>query len=160
MTAEIISEITTIAEDVTGLPTEELTTMAEEAVTNLWQKISGGATMGFSNALLVSVVGFAIVFAVLGFLAIFVYGMGKVFDSLQNKKKPKVEAGVAIGSDVSAPASPAGTPLPANQSIGDLTLINVTEEEAAAIMAITSAKTGIPLNRLKFNSIKYLEDKK
>ena len=56
MTAEIISEITTIAEDVTGLPTEELTTMAEEAVTNLWQKISGGATMGFSNALLVSVV--------------------------------------------------------------------------------------------------------
>lgn len=160
MTTEIISEITTVAEEVTGLPAQELTTIAEEAATNLWQKISGGATMGFSNALLVSVVGFAIVFAVLGFLAIFVYGMGKVFDGLQSKKKPKVEAGVAISSDIATPAAPAGIPLPANQSMGDLTLINVTEEEAAAIMAITSSKTGIPLNRLKFNSIKYLEDKK
>ena len=59
-----------------------------------------------------------------------------------------------------ARAAAAGTPLPANQSIGDLTLINTTEEEAAVIMAITSSKSGIPLNRLKFNTIKLMEDNK
>ena len=156
MLAAILSEI----ESTTGIPAEEITPVVEEAATNLWQKISGGETMAITDSLMVSAVGFAIVFAVLGFLAIFVYGMGKVFDTLQKKKTVKVEQGVALGSDVSIPAAPVGTPLPANQSRGDLVLINVSEEEAAAIMAITSAKTGIPLNRLKFNSIKYLEDKK
>ena len=119
-----------------------------------------GATMDFGQTLLISVVGFSIVFLVLGFLAVFVFCMGKVFDILQKKKEAK-----AAVEAPAAPAAPAvtsaekGTPLPANQSLGDLTLINTTEEEAAVIMAITSAKSGIPLNRLKFNTIKYLEDK-
>ena len=108
-----------------------------------------GAIMDLGQTLLISVVGFGIVFLVLGFLAIFVYGMGKVFDVIGKKKEEKEAA-----------AAPAGTPLPANQSIGDLTLINTTEEEAAVIMAITSDKSGIPLNRLKFNTIKLMEDKK
>ncbi len=116
-----------------------------------------GATMDFGQTLLISVVGFAIVFLVLSFLAVFVFCMGKIFDILQKKKEAKAA--------VEAPAAPAvtsaekSTPLPANQSLGDLTLINTTKEEAAVIMAITSAKSGIPLNRLKFNTIKYLEDK-
>lgn len=109
------------------------------------------------QTLSIAVIGFAIVFAVLGFLAAFVYCMGKVFDSIQNKKK----APEAVQAPEAPPAvSSNGTPLPANQSAGDLTLINVTEEEAAVIMAITSSKSGIPLNRLKFNSIKNLEDNK
>lgn len=117
-----------------------------------------GATMDLGQTLLISAVGFAIVFLVLGFLAVFVYVMGKVFDVLQKKKEAKeiVEAPAAVA----APIASNGTPLPANQSIGDLTLINVTEEEAAVIMAITSNKSGIPLNRLKFNTIKLMEDKK
>ncbi len=119
-----------------------------------------GAIMNFGQTLLISVVGFAIVFLVLGFLAIFVYGMGKVFDILGKKKEAKEAA--AAEAPVASAAAPAvnGTPLPANQSIGDLTLINTTEEEAAVIMAITSSKSGIPLNRLKFNTIKLMEDKK
>ena len=119
-----------------------------------------GAIMDFGQTLLISVVGFGIVFLVLGFLAVFVFGMGKVFDIIGKKKEAKEAAAEApAAAPATAPAA-VGTPLPANQSMGDLTLINVTEEEAAAIMAITSSKTGIPLNRLKFNSIKYLEDKK
>lgn len=118
-----------------------------------------GAIMDLGQTLLISVVGFGIVFLVLGFLAIFVYGMGKVFDVIGKKKEEK-EAAAAEAPAAAAAAAPAGTPLPANQSIGDLTLINTTEEEAAVIMAITSDKSGIPLNRLKFNTIKLMEDKK
>ena len=118
-----------------------------------------GAIMDLGQTLLISVVGFGIVFLVLGFLAIFVFGMGKVFDVIGKKKEAKEEAAAEAPAAAAAPA-PAGTPLPANQSIGDLTLINTTEEEAAVIMAITSNKSGIPLNRLKFNTIKLMEDKK
>ena len=117
-----------------------------------------GAEMNFGQTLLISLVGFAVVFLVLGFLAIFVFCMGKVFDVLQKKAEAKeIPAAAPAAEKVSAPA---GSPLPANQSIGDLTLINTTEEEAAVIMAITSSKSGIPLNRLKFNSIRCLEDNK
>lgn len=118
-----------------------------------------GAIMDFGQTLLISLVGFGIVFLVLGFLAIFVYGMGKVFDIIGKKKEAK-EAATAEDPAAAAPVSPAGTPLPSNQSIGDLTLINTTESEAAVIMAITSSKSGIPLNRLKFNTIKLMEDNK
>lgn len=118
-----------------------------------------GAIMNFGQTLLISVVGFAIVFLVLGFLAVFVYGMGKVFDIIAKNKEAKAEAVEAPAAVAAAPAA-TGTPLPANQSIGDLTLINTTEEEAAVIMAITSNKSGIPLNRLKFNTIKLMEDNK
>ena len=115
-----------------------------------------GAEITIGQTLLISVIGFAIVFIILGFLAIFVTLMGKVFDALASKKKAENKA----AAPVAAPASAAGIPLPDNQSAGDLTLINCTDEEAAVIMAITSAKSGIPLNRLKFNSIKCLEDNK
>lgn len=38
-------------------------------------------------------------------------------------------------------------------------LVGVEEKDAAVIMAIVSHKTGIPLNRLKFDSITLKEDK-
>ena len=117
-----------------------------------------GAEMSFGQTLLISLVGFSVVFLVLGFLAIFVFAMGKVFDILAKNKDKKTAAVVAAPAE--APAVVSGTPLPENQSIGDLTLINTTEEEAAVIMAITSNKSGIPLNRLKFNTIKLMEDNK
>ena len=124
----------------------------------VFETLNPSGEMDIMQTLLISLVGFSIVFVVLGFLAIFVYGMGKVFDMLGKKKEAKEAA--AAPETTAAPAAQTGSPLPANQSIGDLTLINVTEEEAAVIMAVTSSKTGIPLNRLKFNSIKNLEDNK
>lgn len=116
-----------------------------------------GAEMTFGQTLLISLVGFSVVFLVLGFLAVFVFCMGKVFDVLAAKKEAKAAAEAPASVSDSAPVQ-TGSPIPSNQSIGDLTLINCTEEEAAVVMAITSAKTSIPLNRLKFNSIKCLED--
>ncbi|MBR3767390.1 MAG: OadG family protein [Clostridia bacterium] len=127
-------------------------------ILGVFENIYGaGAEMGMGQTLLISLVGFAVVFLVLGFLAIFVFCMGKFFDMIQKKKETKVEAAPAVSTKEEQPK---GNPLPDNQSIGDLTLINCTEEEAAVIMAITSAKSGIPLNRLKFNTIKCLEDNK
>lgn len=117
---------------------------------NLWTQVSGSSAMNFGDALRVSLVGFAIVFLVLGFLAAFVFCMGKVFEAIQKNKEKKAPA-VAALSEESAAYTPADT---------GLNLVNTTEEEAAVIMAITSDMTKIPLNRLKFNSIKLLEDDK
>ena len=63
-----------------------------------------------------------------------------------------------------APAAPAGKPtgvIPvAGVSQGTIDLVNVDEKTAAIIMAIVSDKSGIPLNRLSFKSIKLVEDNK
>lgn len=73
--------------------------------------------------------------------------------AIASKKAPAdTEAAVAPAA-VSAPA-------PAVQSIyTGPELVGVEEKEAAAIMAIVSDKTGIPLERLRFHSIKLMEDK-
>ena len=57
-----------------------------------------------------------------------------------------------------APAAAAGTPLPDGQSAGKLDLVDVDEPTAAVIMAIVSDRSGIPLNRLNFKSIKRIEE--
>ena len=109
------------------------------------------AEMTISRALLISAVGFLLVFLILGILAIFVKLMGTVFDKLSASST----VNEAVGT---YPAE--GTPLPENRSEGTLVLENVSEEEAAIIMAIVSDESGIPLNRLKFNSIKLSEENK
>lgn len=115
-----------------------------------------GAEMNMGQTLLISVVGFAVVFLVLGFLAVFVFLMGKFFDLLQKKKQPEIIERTPVVLPEEKVAD--GHPLPSNQSTGELTLINCSEAEAAVVMAIVSSKTGIPLNRLKFNTIKCTEE--
>ncbi len=46
-----------------------------------------------------------------------------------------------------------------NISSGELELIETDEKTAAVIMALVSYKSGIPLNRLSFKSIRLMEDK-
>jgi len=43
--------------------------------------------------------------------------------------------------------------------LGTLNLYKTDEKTAAVIMAIVSKESGVPLNRLKFNSIKLIENK-
>lgn len=124
-------------------------------ILGVFEKIYGeAAVMTIDKALLISVVGFCIVFLILSFLAIFVKAMGGAFDSV-NAKRDKKTAAVLAAPAVTATASP----LPEGESSGTLKLVNVTEEQAAVIMAIVSNKSGIPLNRLQFNSIVLKEDK-
>lgn len=120
-----------------------------------------GAEMTLSRALIISVIGFLIVFVILGMLAVFVKLMGRGFDRVNAAKADKraLAPGDLPPYTISDNA-PAGIPLPENTSAGELTLKNVSEQDAAVIMALVSHNSGIPLNRLRFNSIKLAEDEK
>lgn len=85
------------------------------------------------------------VFAI-GFIA-YVY----VTKAINAKKAPaQAPSAPAAVAPVAAPVSPVYT--------GPV-LTGIEEKEAAVIMAIVSDKTGIPLERLRFHSIKLMEDK-
>ena len=123
-----------------------------------------GSEMTIGRALLISLVGFALVFVILGVIALFVKGQGSIFDLLEAKRKKKQAAALtnapAAADPASAAPAAAGTPLPETESQGQLTLIDVSEEEAVLIMAIVANRAGVPLNRLQFHSIKLLEEVK
>ena len=95
---------------------------------------------------------------ILGILAIFVKAMGFGFDRMHEKRKAGLAAAAPKAPKTTLPPmpepKPEGAPLPADTSAGTLQLIDVTEEEAAVVMAVVSHRSGIPLNRLQFNSIK------
>ena len=83
-----------------------------------------------------------------------------IYAKIRDGKVTKKAAAAAKNTPAQAKtAAPAGTPLPANTSAGSLDLIGVDEKTAAVIMAIVSNKSGIPLNRLSFKSIRLMEDK-
>lgn len=126
----------------------------------IYQHLYGDAPMTVGRGLLIAAAGFLIVFLVLGAIALFVKGMGAIFDAAAKKKKaaPAAAAQATEEPVTASPAAPTGPALPENESAGTLTLTDVTEEEAALIMAIVSDRSGIPLNRLQFNSIRLLED--
>lgn len=62
-------------------------------------------------------------------------------------------------AEVAAVAAPEAAPAVTAPVYTGPVLTNVEEREAAVIMAIVSDKTGIPLVRLNFKSIKLMEDK-
>ena len=118
--------------------------------------------MGISNgeisivdALIVSAVGILIVFAVLAILMGIIMLMGLIMDKspalaakmpwLKRKKK---------AAEDGAPADAE----PAPGSCGELVLVKTEDRDAAMIMAIVADTLGVPLNTLRFKSIKRLED--
>lgn len=121
-----------------------------------------GAEMTMSRALIISLIGFCIVFVILGILAVFVKAMGAGFDKAHAAKKAKltVPADETPSFPNKTASAPAGFPLPENTSAGECRLTGVSERDAAVIMALVSHNSGIPLNRLQFNSIKLMEDDK
>ena len=112
-----------------------------------------GAEMTVPRALLISLVGFLLVFVILGVLALFVKGQGLIFDLIGKKTKKQTLV-------PAAPAAPVAPELPKTESQGEIKLIGVTEEEAAILMAIVARDSGIDLNHLKFESIRALEEDK
>lgn len=118
-------------------------------------KYENGITM--IEALGVSVTGIIVVLIVLAILAVLVLLLSKGIRLVVKDKKnvpKKSEAAAAV------PASPKphGTALPVTQSAGTLELYKTDEKTAAVIMAIVSNESGIELNRLRFNSIKLIEE--
>lgn len=100
-----------------------------------------------SKGLALSVIGICVVMVELALIALLILVMAKIISLFSKKGKKEAQA------EVSAPA--------VNNTVSDNTvdLIDVDEPTAAAIMAIVSDKSGIPIERLKFKYIKKTEDK-
>lgn len=116
-----------------------------------------GKELTMLDGLTISLTGIAMVFLELILLAIAVVIISKVAGAISNKKS-STENSKPLETVTAAPVS-SGTPLPETQSAGQIDLMNVSEADAAVIMAIVSHQSGIPLNRLSFKSIKLLEEK-
>ncbi len=104
--------------------------------------------MAISDALITALVGILVVFAVLVILMCAIKIMALVFTKVN---KPEIATATA-----SAPAAIANTAT-APGSCGGLVLKDVSDRDAAMIMAIVADELGTPLNELRFTSIK-LED--
>lgn len=111
--------------------------------------------MPLSDAFAVALIGVSTVIIILAVIACLILLVSKVIRSIEAaaaKKKPVAAADTAVHA-------PAGVPMPSGMNQGELELIGTDEKTAAIIMAIVSDKSGIPLNRLSFKSIKLMEDK-
>ena len=93
--------------------------------------------------------------AVIFVVAVIYSVYAKIRDGKAAKKAPAQSASASSKQTQSASKASAGA---ANVSSGTLDLIDTDEKTAAVIMALVSNKSGIPLNRLSFKSIRLMED--
>ncbi len=114
----------------------------------------GEFAMPLTDALLLAVIGMAIVFGVLILLMGIIWVTGKLVE-----KSPAISAKMSKvfkkkkGQEESTEEAPK-----AKGTCGELVLINTEERDAAMIMAIVADTTGIPLNELRFKSIKRVDE--
>ena len=105
--------------------------------------------MPIGEALVYTLLGYAVVFFGISLLMIVVIIMGKIFIAKDKK------AAAAKAAAAPAAAAPVEAPKPtAPGSAGELKLHDVEPKTAAMIMAIVADKMGKPLNELRFISIK------
>ena len=123
------------------------------------------------DALLLAVIGIAIVFVVLIALMLLVSLVGKIFDGSEKLQQQHPEwkdnidnfkAKLMFWKKKESEEEPSSSPEPelANGACGELVLVNTDERDAAMIMAIVADNLGTPLNELRFKSIKRVEDEK
>ncbi len=103
----------------------------------------------FPDATVYALLGYGVVFVGLILLMAVVILAGKAMSS---KKAAPAAAPAAAGS-AAAPAAVKDGPA-APGSAGQIALHNVSDKEAAMLMAIVADKLGKPLNELRFKSIK------
>ena len=129
------------------------------------------AKLSVVDALLLALIGIAIVFIVLIALMLLVTLVGKIFDGSEKLQKEHPEWGEKIASckaklmfwkkekpeEEAAPVEEAPKEL-AKGTCGELTLVNCDERDAAMIMAIVADSLNTPLNELRFKSIKRVEE--
>ncbi len=111
---------------------------------NMTSVAASGTPMTIGDAAVAAVLGYAVVFFGLAILMYVILLFGKIM----TKKSPAPVS--------AAPAStPATAPAPvAPGSAGELKLYDVSDRDAAMIMAIVADKMGKPLNELRFLSIR------
>ena len=115
--------------------------------------------MPIFEALMTSLVGIVTVICILAIIAVLIILVSKVIRTVENAAaKKKGNAAPVAAATAASVAKPTGVIPVAGVSQGTIDLVNVDEKTAAIIMAIVSDKSGIPLNRLSFKSIKLVED--
>ena len=102
--------------------------------------------LSISQSLSVALIGFAFVFGALIMVMIMIKLM-----SLFGRKKLAVDS-----TGAASPPAPAAAPALASGSYGTVELNGVEDKTAAMLMAIAADKSGVPLNELRFISIKEL----
>lgn len=120
-----------------------------------------------TDALLLALIGIAVVFIVLILLMLIVSLVGKIFDGSEKLKEKHPEWNDKVQNlkakmtfwkkDKKEETETVEQPL-AKGTCGELKLINTDERDAAMIMAIVADQTNTPLNELRFKSIKRVED--
>lgn len=119
-------------------------------------------TISMGEALSVSITGIIVVMIILALLAVIVVLLSKAIRTVESKARKKTAS--ATDEKILNPVNKEQKngnglkALPETQSIGSLDLYKTDEKTAAIIMAIVSNESGIPLNRLQFNSIKLIEE--
>ncbi|MDD3831526.1 MAG: OadG family protein [Clostridia bacterium] len=104
----------------------------------LWS-ISLAQSIGLGDAGIIGIVGIVLVMLVIGLLMYIVKLLSCIVRKVENGRESAVKA---------------------IQSKGQVELTNVSEEDAALIMAIVADRSSVPLNHIKFVSIKLLEENK
>ena len=120
-----------------------------------------------TDALLLALIGIAVVFIVLILLMLIVSLVGKIIDGSEKLKEKHPEWNDKVQNlkakmtfwkkDKEEETETVEQPL-AKGTCGELKLINTDERDAAMIMAIVADQTNTPLNELRFKSIKRVED--
>ncbi len=98
------------------------------------------------DAVLIAVLGWAVVFLGLTALLLVVAAIGIFFKKKMDTKAEAPAAAEPVAQTVEAPVAPG--------SAGQLKLHDVEPKTAAMLMAIVADKMGKPLNELRFISIK------
>ena len=118
----------------------------------LMQTAASGSKLPFGDNVLTAVLGYGVVFMGLMILMALVYAMGAIFKKLAARKQPLPAAPIPQAPETVREPEPIGEP--AKGTAGEIKLYNVSDKEAAMIMAIVASQMGKPLNELRFKSIK------
>jgi Na+-transporting methylmalonyl-CoA/oxaloacetate decarboxylase gamma subunit len=117
--------------------------------------------LGFGKALEYSALGIAIVFALIIVLMIVVKIMSAIITGATAVRNKAVADGTAAqdaNGAVQTGAAAQGEKALAPGSAGDVKLYNVSDRDAAMIMAIVADKMQVPLNELRFLSIREVNE--
>ena len=107
--------------------------------------------INITNAAIVALLGYAVVFFGLILLMAVVIGLGKIFITKDKKLAAKLQAAKTAAPAAAAPVAE-GPAAPG--TAGKLKLHDVEPKTAAMLMAIVADKMGKPINELRFISIK------
>ena len=112
-----------------------------------------GTKLSIGTSALYALLGYAVVFVGLVLLMVVIIIVGKIMVASQKKKAASAVAAPAAPT-VAAAAAPTLSGEVAPGSAGGVKIYDVSERDAAIIMAIVADQIGKPLNEIRFKSIK------